>query len=79
MRCETCKHWKIDDYYITRFREENRELVNFGECKKAADDYEPSWDNIHLRKMFAMCYMEGIAGELMTREDFGCVEYEKRI
>jgi hypothetical protein len=67
MNCRTCKHWAAP------YDERDPQFDRFRECDKAARHSELV---LHERKHFATCLWESIAGELFTRDDYGCVEYE---
>jgi hypothetical protein len=67
MNCGTCRHWGGP------YDERDENFARFRECDKAAGHEELV---LQERKFFATCLMESIAGELFTRDDYGCVEYE---
>lgn len=72
MRCSECKHWYTSAYYKDGWIK--RPLVGaYGICEKANDI---DADGI---QMLATCDGEGIMGELITHEGFGCVLFEKSL
>jgi hypothetical protein len=61
-RCSSCKHW-VDNYYVLNGYSERHKMCNIA----TKDDSKGFID--------AICSCEGIGGELITRDDFGCVLY----
>jgi hypothetical protein len=64
-RCSTCKHW-VDNYYVLQEYSDRHKM-----CNVATEDDSGSF-------MDAICSGEGIGGELITRDDFGCVLHNDR-
>jgi len=58
--CSTCKHW-IDNFYVLEGYPENYKICNIADEDKSNGMID------------AICSGEGIGGELITRNDFGCV------
>ena len=65
-RCRTCKHWKLDTYWMKAMAE-NPDGDGFGECRgmKAHSEIEFSVDN-------------GWLTEIGTGANFGCVAHEAK-
>ena len=61
--CHECKFWEADVIYTENYPD------GWGLC---VGDERPE------SKMAAICYDEGIGGELLTHKDFGCTEYQKK-
>lgn len=59
-RCSTCKHW-VDNLYVLQGYSNDYRMCNI------ADEDESNG------MIDAICSGEGIGGELITRNDFGCV------
>jgi hypothetical protein len=64
-RCSTCKHW-VDNYYVLQGYSDRHKM-----CNVATEDDSGGF-------MDAICSGEGIGGELITRDDFGCVLHNAR-
>lgn len=62
--CKTCKHWNPLNEYIAQYYSEG-----YGFCDVSnLDDSN--------RLMESTCLSEGIMGELITKENFGCILHE---
>lgn len=61
--CLNCKYWENDEYVLQGF-----DANIYRVCNKA-DEIDGMMQSI--------CCSEGIAGELVTRQDFGCVIFNK--
>lgn len=64
-KCLNCRYWSKE----TNILEEHYDTNIYGICNKAEDENEKIMD--------AICSSEGIRGELITRQDFGCVIFNK--
>lgn len=64
-RCSSCKHW-VDNHYVSEGYSDRHKMCNIAN--------EDNSDGL----MDAICSGEGIGGELITRDDFGCVLYNAR-
>jgi hypothetical protein len=58
--CSNCKHW-IDNSYVLQGYSEDYKVCNIADEDKSKGMID------------AICSGEGIRGELITRNDFGCV------
>ena len=72
MNCKTCKHKGIAKNYISMWV--NNKIIYV--CYKISQDYHLNSDN---ELASAVCIAEGIRGELVVTDDFGCVLYEEDV
>lgn len=68
-RCSTCKNWVNENYWFLQGYGDTHKMYKM--CIVATKDDSEGY-------MDAICAGEGIGGELITREDFGCVLYNAR-
>lgn len=57
-RCSTCKHWVNNDYVLQGYSDRHK-MCNVANSRDGFFD--------------VICSSEGIVGELITRNDFGCL------
>ena len=66
--CGNCKYWKpITDYKVGKM------LIEYKLCTKHSQERDFDASNVNAT---AVCLSEGIEGELLTKENFGCIEGE---
>jgi hypothetical protein len=58
--CSTCKHW-TDNFYILQGYSKDYKMCNIADEDRSNGMID------------AICLGEGIGGELITRNDFGCI------
>lgn len=75
MNCASCKHWERKPEVGGWERIRDQPPERWGECQWLSLRY--FWKPDHReRRALAGCDGEGIYGELYTREDFGCADFE---
>ena len=70
MNCKNCKHWderQFDDVAFTC----HTPGMRLGECMMAAPSYVPEQAFLAV----ATCRSEGIYGDLITQDRFGCIQF----
>jgi hypothetical protein len=70
MNCKDCRHWEKDDHMIKNL---NLPVEDTAFCSLHSLDGAADIKNV---LALAICFSEGIDGELITRGDFGCVSFE---
>ena len=72
-QCKNCAHWEHDEWGHTRLEVEYQEETtggNWGECTAAGSSIRDA--NTH-----RAAYDGGYTGDFITREDFGCNQWEE--
>ena len=65
--CGVCKHWDTEGYVA---RDCNPNNDGWGMCRKHSHE---RGEDVTNELADAICYGEGIEGELLTRRNFACV------
>ena len=65
--CGSCKYWDKEDFRISSLP---RDFNGMGVCTKHTHERT---QNMKEELADAICFTEGIGGEFITREAFGCV------
>jgi hypothetical protein len=75
MTCRTCKYWDNTNPFDAIAFNCHKEGDEIGLCKLASHggDHGPKQDY----KAIATCGGESIYGELVTKAQFGCIQYEQ--
>lgn len=73
MTCGTCKHWSKNTVDLIGFAC-HKDDDSIGICDRAYPDHTE--DDKYL--LVATCQSEGIYGSLVTKENFGCIEYQAK-
>ena len=76
MHCKTCKYWSRK--YLGE--DESISKVEVKECIKAKDifDYVNSTQMDISQKLFVAAEYSSYEAALLTKPDFGCIEYERK-